>query len=164
MIISLLRHAVAVERGSGNFPNDDRPLTEEGRTKMMKAANGLLRCGPAPDLILTSPLHRARDTAVIVAKALGIPRLVVETPLLLPEASDSALWDEIRSRKIDEAIMLVGHEPQLSRLASALLCAPDLQLEFKKGSLCSIEVSSLPPRQAGTLLWLLTQRHLRRLA
>lgn len=164
MLLSLLRHAIAFDRDSGSFPNDDRPLTEEGRTKMRKGAKGLIRIVPMPDVILTSPLVRAHDTAKIVADAFQRPDLVVETKHLLPSAPEAGLWQEIRRHTSPAHVMLVGHEPHLSSIAASLLFSPGLTLDFKKGGLCIIETPSLPPRTAGVLIALLTPKHLRGLA
>ncbi|MCU0453175.1 MAG: histidine phosphatase family protein [Bacteroidetes bacterium] len=164
MVIYLLRHASAVARGTGSFPNDDRPLTDEGRKKMKKAAAGIVQCVPALDLMLTSSLQRSRDTARIVAEAYGDTSIVHETLHLLPGAQAAAFWDELRGRRSVHHLMLVGHEPGLSSLARTLLASPTLSLEFKKGGLCAIEVASLPPRRAGVLLWHLTPRQLRDMA
>jgi phosphohistidine phosphatase len=164
MLLSLLRHAIAVDRGAGSYPNDDRPLTDEGRAKMRKGAKGLVRTVPMPDLILTSPLQRARDTAAIVASALKRSDLVVESKHLLPSAPESGLWQEIRRYPSPTHVMLVGHEPHLSSIAASLLFSPGLMLDLKKGGLCIIETPSLPPRTAGVLVALLTPKHLRNLA
>jgi phosphohistidine phosphatase SixA len=61
--------------------------------------------------------------------------------------------------------MLVGHEPDLSQLAALLLTGrPDgMNLQLKKGGLCFIEVTSLPPKGRGQLGWLLTGKQLRRM-
>lgn len=164
MTIYLLRHAIAVERGSGTYPNDDRPLTDDGRAKMKKAAEGIVRCVPLPDLILTSPLQRARDTAMLVAKAYREEDILQETKHLLPGVASADLWEELRGRRTLKSVMLVGHEPDLSGIARALLASPTLSIEFKKGALCAIDVPSLPPRRAGTLLWMLAPRQLRLIA
>jgi phosphohistidine phosphatase len=164
MLVSLLRHAIAVERGTASFPNDDRPLTEEGRKKMLRGAKGIVRVVPLPDLILTSPLQRARDTAVIVAQAFERPDLVTETKHLLPSATEAGLWQEVRKLRSLEHCMFVGHEPHLSSLAESLLASQRLTLEFKKGGLCLIKIPALPPRSAGSLVALLTPKHLRALA
>jgi phosphohistidine phosphatase SixA len=60
-------------------------------------------------------------------------------------------------------IMLVGHQPDLGFIASRLLGSESSIVEFKKGSLCCIEISTLPPRSSGTLIWHLQPKHLRAL-
>jgi phosphohistidine phosphatase SixA len=64
------------------------------------------------------------------------------------------------------SVMLVGHEPSISELASFLLTgSPDgAYLPFKKGAVAAIEVGSLPPRSPGKLLWFLAPKQLRALA
>ncbi|HTP13531.1 MAG TPA: hypothetical protein VMM37_07865, partial [Bacteroidota bacterium] len=61
------------------------------------------------------------------------------------------------------SIMVVGHEPDLGYLASSLLGSESSIVEFKKGALCAIEVSTLPPRGKGKLIWHLQPKHLRSL-
>jgi len=65
----LVRHAAAVPRGMPGIPDDERPLTPKGRAKFSAAAKGLARIARRPDVLLTSPLPRARATAEIAARA-----------------------------------------------------------------------------------------------
>src|SRR5438876_271220 len=69
MKLLLLRHAAAVPRGTPGAPDDERPLTPEGKAKFRVAARGLVRVTRRPDVLLTSPLPRARVTAEIAARA-----------------------------------------------------------------------------------------------
>src|SRR5215467_8892001 len=69
--IYILRHGIAVERGTGGYTNDsERPLTDEGSKKMRRIARMLRKFELSFDLILSSPYVRARQTAEIVAKGL----------------------------------------------------------------------------------------------
>jgi phosphohistidine phosphatase len=164
MIIYLLRHAIAIERGTPGYPNDDRPLTEAGIDKMKKGAKGILRCIDRPDVILTSPLKRALDTAKILAAELNAPGLVKTTDALLPAASPKQLYDDMAKHKNAETIVMVGHSPDLERIAANLLGTPQRLLEFKKGGIGAIELDALPPKRPGRLLWLLTAKQSRAIA
>ena len=161
MFLYILRHAIAVQRGTSGYPNDDRPLTEDGRDKMRKAARGISHVVENVDLILTSSLIRAHDTAKIAAEALGAEHKIEVCRELLPGSSARKLLLYLAKYKNLNHIMIVGHEPDLGYLASSLLGSERVIVEFKKGSLCCIEVSGLPPRGAGTLLWHLQSKHLR---
>lgn len=157
--IYLIRHAVAEERGD-QWPDDSkRPLTGEGIAKMRKAARGLVRLDVAFDVVLTSPLVRARQTADIVAAAFDDrpPMVVVES--LSPDASFPAVLADLEKQSRRTRIALVGHEPSIGEIAARIggLRHP---LEFKKGAVCRIDVKSLPPAGAGKLRWLMTAKML----
>ena len=164
MIIYLLRHASAIDRGTPGYPNDDRPLTESGIEKMKKGAKGISRCIERPDVILTSPLKRALDTAKILAAELNAAGIVKTTDALLPAGSQKQLTDDMAKYKNAEALVLVGHSPDLERIAASLLGTPQRLLEFKKGGICAIELDALPLKRPGSLLWLLTSKQLRAMA
>lgn len=156
MLIYLLRHAIAEQRESSAYPNDDRPLTKTGIRKMTKEAKSLSRIIPPPGAILASPLSRAAETANILAGALPTKMSVHICPELLPGSSLKKLMAHLAVYKSLSSILLVGHEPDLGRFASNLLGAPASILEFKKGSIACIEIDGLPPNTTGRLLWLLT--------
>lgn len=164
MIVYILRHAIAVERGTAGYPNDDRPLTEEGKQKMSKAAKGIAEIVDDIDVILTSPFIRAHDTARIASRSLGAEHKLEVCKELVPGASLKNLLSYLAKYKGLGSIMVVGHEPDLGYLASALLGSEESIIEFKKGALCAIEVSTLPPRSKGKLMWHVQPKHLRALA
>ncbi len=161
MKIYILRHAIAVPRGTVVYPDDDRPLTEEGARKMSKAARGLAAVIDDVDVILTSPLIRARGTAEIAAVALEAENKIEICRELLPGVATKNLLSYLGKFKELQSLLVVGHEPDLGYLASALIGSGTSVIEFKKGSVCCIEVSTLPPIRPGTLLWHLTPKILR---
>ncbi len=161
----LVRHAIAVPRGSPRYPSDDRPLTAEGIAKMERVAAGIAKLLSHPDLILTSPLKRARHTAAIIAGAMHAEKKVRTVEELLPGAPEADLLNVLARAASKSKIMLVGHEPGLSRFASRLLGSPRAAIiEFKKGAMCRIDVSSIPPKRPGVLIFHLSPKHLRALA
>jgi len=164
MLIYILRHGIAAPRGVKPYPNDDRPLTEEGIEKISKAAKGIIRVVDDVDVILTSPLVRAAATAKIVAEALNIESKLQVCHELAPGSSLKNLLTYLAKYKKLRSIMIVGHEPDLSYFASSLLGEKTSIIEFKKGSLCCIEVATIPSRREGTLLWHLTSKQLRLMA
>ena len=161
MFLYLLRHAIAVQRGTEGFLNDDRPLTKDGKDKMEKAARGISSLIGSIDLILTSPLIRAHHTAKIAGEALGAKDKVEVCQELLPGSSARKLFLYLAKYKNLSHLMVVGHEPDLGYLASALLGSEHAIIEFKKGAVCCIEVSNLPPRRSGRLHWHLQPKQLR---
>jgi phosphohistidine phosphatase len=158
----LIRHGVAEDRGAA-FPDDAiRPLSDAGAEAWRKAARGLQRFGVSLDLLLTSPLVRARQTADILAAALQPRPPIVETTALVPGAPFQALLDELNARTRRHRIALIGHEPDLGHLA-ARLAGLRRPLPFKKGAVCRIDFPSAPPAPPGTLRWFLPPSALRKM-
>src|ERR1700688_5326090 len=113
MKLYLLRHATAEPRGP-TTPEAARQLTPGGKNEVRAVAKQASEAGVSPELILTSPWTRALETARLAAKALGCGELV-ETKSLLPDVPPSHIWKEIREHRNAKELMLVGHEPHLSR-------------------------------------------------
>ena len=161
MNLFLLRHAIAVEPGSLAGDSDaERPLSPEGKKKMRKIALGMKSLDLSFDLILSSPYLRARETAEIVAHEFGsVPEF---TPRLAVGGDPASLVAEVAARTKDMAdVLLVGHEPQLSKLISYLLAGNSgLSVTMKKGGLCKLDVPRLRYARSATLEWLLTPSQL----
>jgi phosphohistidine phosphatase len=148
----LVRHAFAAERGD-EYPDDaKRPLTSQGMARFRKAARGLVEIGAEVDLILSSPFVRARQTADILSEQLRGHPPVVETNALVPGAAHADLVAELANHAKRSALALVGHEPGIGTTAARLVGAKGA-FEFKKGAVCRIDVSSLPPAGPGRLVW-----------
>jgi phosphohistidine phosphatase len=158
----LIRHGIAEERGDA-WPDDSRrPLTEEGISRLKKSARGLVRLGVELDVVLTSALVRARQTAEIVSAALPARPSIVVIDSLAPEGSAQGVMNDLEKHARRARIALVGHEPGLGELAARLI-GSRRPIEFKKGAVCRIDLESIPPAGPGTLRWLLTPRILREL-
>jgi phosphohistidine phosphatase len=163
----LLRHAIAVERGTAGFEDDRlRPLTEEGRAKMGRIASGMKKLGLEFDLILSSPYVRARETAELTAAALGQKGSIELEPALQADRSPPGFVAKLASKFAHhERVLAVGHEPFLSSLATLLLGLPGgSALALKKGGLCKLMVTQFTPRPVARLDWLLTPKLLRMIA
>lgn len=163
MDLYVIRHAIAHPLGRKNdFTDEKRALTSEGRDRMREAARGLRKLGVDFDLILTSPLVRAAETAEIVAAALGYDKKLIEqTENLAPDANADELFAEIKKHAA-ESVALVGHEPDLSELISKIVQGNgNLSLQLKKGSVCCLSVNETVPTLHGSLAWLLTPKQLR---
>ena len=159
----LIRHGVAAERGLA-WPDDaKRPLTEEGIGRMKKAAKGLKRLDVRLDVVVSSPLVRARQTAEVVAGVFDEMPPLVFTAALAPGGRYSDLLADLQTQVRRTRIALVGHEPDLGRLA-ARLAGSRRAFEFKKGAVCRIDVDALPPARSGTLRWFLPPSILRRIS
>jgi phosphohistidine phosphatase len=155
---------VAAPRDARRYPKDlDRPLTREGIRKMVQAARGMKALGLSFDLILTSPLARARETAQIVAAGLRPRAPLKPLPALAPDGDPSAVALATSSLPEVRRLLLVGHEPALSRLAGFLVLGRDLGFphEFKKGGMCRIDFAGAVRPGAGKLMYLLPPKVLR---
>jgi phosphohistidine phosphatase len=167
MRLSLLRHGIAVDPGSPGYEDDSaRPLTAKGERRMRRNAEGMLALGLSYDLILSSPYLRARQTADLVGQVLTTSEAVQLSDTLTPEGNPRQLIEALHTEDRErQDILLVGHEPYLSRLISTLLTGnPNLPVVMKKGGLCMLDVETLRFGRCASLLSLLTPRQLRRLA
>jgi len=158
----LIRHGFAAERGDA-WPDDSkRPLTERGMSRLRKSAQGLARLGVSFDVVLTSPLVRARQTAEIVAGAFDPHPPLVNVEGLVPGGGYQAVLADLEKHSKRAHIALVGHEPGIGELAARLIGTRH-PIEFKKGAICRIDLERLPPGGPGSLRWFLTPKILRSL-
>ena len=154
MEIYILRHGNA-EEGKSGMRDADRALTPEGATKLRSVLRRARAADVEPSIILTSPYRRARETAEIAAASLRGDSTLIETPALTPESSPEAVWEEIRTHKSEDQLMIVGHEPLFSAVYAYLLGTPTVQIDVKKGSLGRIDVDRFTGQPRGVLRWLM---------
>jgi len=161
MDICLVRHAIAVERGTPGYEDDrKRDLTREGRARMEEVAAGLARVF-TPQAILTSPLVRAVQTADVLREVYGLGK---------PLACDALATGDHEGvlRVLDdldaESIALVGHEPWMSELLSYLLTGEPgtVAVTMKKGGAALVGSRGAPRPGACWLEWLAPPGMLRR--
>lgn len=138
MRIYLVRHAKAVDRQNG-IPEERRFLTDEGRTAFRQTARRLARKGIEPEIIFTSPLIRAVQTAEILASALRFEGPVAVTSELEPGFNKDGLVRLLTGLSATREIALVGHEPDLSVLAETLT-EPREPVVLKKGDLLALDI------------------------
>jgi phosphohistidine phosphatase len=160
--ILLVRHGIAVERGTQGYQDDGlRPLTAAGRQRMLEAAGGLERLF-TPQAIFTSPLVRAAQTAEVLQSVyhLGKPR-VCEA---LGTGDHASLISTLEESEIG-SVALVGHEPWMSELLSLLLTGyvSAVAATFKKGAAALVRTDDLRPGNCW-LEWLIQPAALRRMA
>ena len=165
----VIRHGIAEDHAPGDtqeVPGADfeRRLTQKGRKRMSKAGKGLRRIHPELDLVVTSPLVRAVETAKILANIYGdVP--TTQLAALAPEAS----WDDflfwLKDQPAGRRIAVIGHEPHLGRWCSWMLCGLQRPFfSFKKGGACLLRLESPPTPGEADMVWLMTPRQLRGLA
>ena len=161
MRVLIVRHAIAVPRGTPGVPDEERPLTPEGEEKFRECARGIARLVDRPDALLTSPWRRALQTARILADAWKGMESRATDALAGGSFEEQAAALERYSE--DSTIAVVGHEPHLSALLARLLGARHQErLEFKKGGAALVELSG-PLAAGGTLVFFLGPKVLRRL-
>jgi phosphohistidine phosphatase len=162
MRICFFRHGIAVERGTRGVADDDRPLTPEGRSKTRQAARGVRRLDLGIDLVVSSPLPRALETATILAKVLRLPAPEVARGLS-GEASAREVLSTARSLDA-ECPVVVGHEPCFSEAISLLVCGNTSGgFVLRKAGLAVVDLVRVGPKPRGRLLQLLPASVLRSL-
>jgi phosphohistidine phosphatase len=159
----IVRHAIAEERDSVRWPDDaERPLTEAGAERFTSAAHGLARLVGHVDAVLSSPAARAWQTADLLEHEAGWPAPKPTEALAVGGGPEDALA-ALPARAV---VAVVGHEPQLSELASLLLAGDPyaVRLELKKGGgVLLASAGGLAPG-AAVLRWSASPRLLRALA
>lgn len=163
MKLYLVRHGEA-EEGAGKS-DAARELTARGRERMHQAALGMQRLGLKFDPLLTSPVIRASATADIIASVYGNTVQPQELGALATSVDPADAVEVLARFTRPEAVMIVGHEPQLSRLVSLLLTGSGemVHSQFKKGGCVALAVLEKIGRGDAELLWMLTNRQLRSL-
>ncbi len=133
MMLYLVQHGEA-------YPEDidpERRLTEKGRSETERIARYLYSIGVKPAKIIHSPKTRAKETAEIIARYLGVETQVDK---YLKPLDDPAIWVD-RVKKLEEDVMLVGHLPHLARLAASLLGGSEEMIRFRYSGVVALENS-----------------------
>ena len=183
MDIYLLRHGKAEEFHIGTS-DSKRKLTESGRAELDEIASGITTIGIKPDLIVSSPLVRSKETAEIVSKRISLHRTLPKIRIwadLKPESDIYQTHKSLMRMAPDARIMLVGHEPHLSSLAYSMISAPESHLRrnhtlnqnnnfyhntfnLKKGGLVMIRANATNSMMCGTLRYMLNPKQLKLLS
>jgi len=164
MILYVIRHGLAEDAGPEG-DDGSRRLTPVGRRKMRAVAAGMRALGLRFEILLTSPLARATETAAIVSQGLGGEPAPRELPALAqgvpPVETVRALTHFTRYGHV----AIVGHEPGLSSVVALLLSgsAEGMRLVLKKGGLVALDVRTSGRRPEASLRYMLTPRQMRRL-
>jgi phosphohistidine phosphatase len=174
MDMFILRHGEAGKKLTGiNNKDSERALTVAGQKEIADVANSLKELGITFDLIISSPLKRAHQTAAIVAKTLKKEKRMEDWNELKPEANKKELYRKLSSStqfKRYSSVLIVGHEPYLTDMISEIISdgkgdggiSNGGHIVLKKAGLARIGITSFtPPNLHGELKWLLTPRHLK---
>ena len=151
--VYLVRHGIA---GEGS-PDESRSLTDKGRRRFRRAARAFAGMAEPVDVIYTSPLVRAVQTAEILAGALRLGQVRVLEELRFEHPPKAVVGELSRRVQDGQAVALVGHEPQMSGLLRLLAGLDDQRLDVRKGSILRVDVDGLPP-ESGQFKWWLKPR------
>ena len=158
----VLRHGTAVQHGTPGVPESERPLTPEGEKEVAGVAEAFDRLGLDPERVYTSPLPRARRTAEIVARELGLEEKLEVADVLSAGSSPRAIRDWLAGRKEDR-VLIVGHNPDFTDLVGLLTGMPsveELPFDLKKGGCAALRAKAGGGYE---LRWLVTPKLLRKL-
>lgn len=160
----LFRHGLAADRDAWDGPDAERPLVPRGIEKTRKAAAGLRRLDVVPDVLLSSPYRRARETAALLQEALRLKGDLRICDELVPDAPPDKLLGLLAALPPDAVVACVGHEPHLGEAAAVMLFGKAVAgLALKKAGACLIAFDGAPKAGQGALEWWVTPSLLRSL-
>jgi len=151
--VYFLRHGKAWSRADWHEDDDLRPLTDAGEALVRTEGRAMKRWGLHVDVIVTSPLARARRTAEIVAEELGLSDRVLEDAVLAHGFDLRRLAKIVAHQAEGAEVLVVGHEPEFSSTISAAIGGG--RVEIKKGALARVDFAG-PDLSNGVLAWLVT--------
>jgi phosphohistidine phosphatase len=159
MILYFLRHASAGEHVANPKKDDMRALDKEGIEQCGYVGRALTALQAQVDAIVSSPLKRCTQTASLVGNELGYEGKLLLDPGLRPQAGLADFRRVLEKYARFEAILVVGHNPNLSQFLGAVISDPGCEASFdlKKGAVAKVEMR----RTSGTLQWCLTPKVLR---
>jgi phosphohistidine phosphatase len=165
MKVILFRHGPAGTRDPVKWSDDDqRPLSAAGKLKTHSAATGLARLEDDISLILTSPLLRCLQTAELLADLILPSNGFDIEPSLAPAGSREALVQRLNSVQDTATVVLVGHEPDLGRLAGWLMFGTGDAIPLRKAGACALEFDGRVQPGVASLGWFLSPSYLRELS
>jgi phosphohistidine phosphatase len=163
MKLYVMRHGPAEDRSEA-VAEFDRQLTAKGREQTAAAARGLSKLGVQPAAILSSPLVRCAQTAELATAALANGSSARAVDALAAGASPGEMLKVIRQHASAD-VMVVGHDPDVSRLVSYLLDGGSQPfVSFSKGGVVALEARGRPEAEGCRLLWYLRRKQLAALA
>jgi phosphohistidine phosphatase len=165
MELYILRHGEAGKRLQAGR-DSERALTVTGKQEVEDVAKALAELEIKFDFIATSPLKRSIQTAEVVAKTLKIKKgNVEEWNELKPEGRREELYRKLSQFKSESSVLVVGHEPYLSTMISEVAFGNGAGgIVLKKAGLAKLGITSFRPKIKGDLRWLLTPKHLKKVA
>ena len=154
MRLLVVRHGTAVAPDTPGLADADRPLTIDGARRFRVTALAIARAVPVPDVLLTSPLRRAQETAALLAEAWRDIVAAVREPALSSSSVD-AIRAAVARHETRATVVLVGHEPTLPALVAELMDVDSSEaIAFAPGAAALLDVTSTA-RGGGRLVWFL---------
>ena len=172
MDLFILRHGCAGNRLSDPMKDTKRQLTVSGKKEVVEIAKSLKKLGVNFNVIISSPLTRAFQTAKIIAKEYNLTEQIEQSEELKPNGSKDSLSNKLSKLNIDSVILIVGHEPYLSSMINDIISKNDTDRNYnknnnniilKKAGVARIKITSTVPKLKGELRWLLTPRILKKI-
>jgi phosphohistidine phosphatase len=156
MTIYFLRHASAGQRVINPKKDEQRGLDEDGIQQCRHVGRALAAMEIQVDAIISSPLKRASQTAALVANEMGHEGKLQLDPALRPEASFSQFRELLARYAKADAVMVVGHNPNLSEFLGRSITrgAGRAEVNLKKGAVAQVETK----RNSAVLRWCLTPK------
>jgi len=142
MVIYFLRHANAGQKQFSDAAKDEkRPIDKVGEEQSHDVGRALAAIGVTVNVIISSPLTRAMQTAAIVSQELGHEEKLVLDDALRPEATFEKFKALLNRHKDKASIMVVGHDPSMTEFVNKVLSGggPLAVIEMKKGSVAKVE-------------------------
>src|SRR6478609_5062887 len=142
MIIYIVRHASAGQHLTNSKKDEKRPLDADGIEQCGVVGRALAALNVQPEVIISSPLKRSTQTASLVGNELGYEGKLQLDAGLRPEAGLADFRKLLEKYARQEAIMVVGHNPNLSQFLGAVISEPggEASLELKKGAVAKVEM------------------------
>ena len=173
MDLFILRHGYAGNRLSDPMKDTKRQLTVSGKKEVVEIAKSLKKLGVKFNVIFSSPLARAFQTAKIIAEEYKLTEQIEQSEDLKPNGSKDSLYNKLSKLNIDSVILIVGHEPYLSSMINDIISSNNdadrnysknnNNIILKKAGLSRIKITSTVPKLKGELRWLLTPRILKKI-
>ena len=156
MIIYFVRHASAGEQSANPKKDEKRPLDADGIEQCGVIGRALAALNVQPDVIISSPLKRATQTASLIGNEIGHEAKLQLEPAMRPEASFADFRRMLDKYSRHDAVMLVGHNPSITDFLAKIIAKPGCEalVDFKKGAVARVETE----RRAATLNWFITPR------
>ena len=144
MRLVIMRHCRATT--TGPYADADRPLLPAGVQQAESAGRALLRFGPQPATVLTSPLQRCRETAAIVAGVLQLPETAIHVvDVLAPGGAPRRVLKAVAAFAAAD-VLAIGHQPDLEMLAAFLLTGrSEARLRLRPGGCACFELAGDAP-------------------
>jgi len=159
MNLYLMRHADAGVPRENPVLDAKRALVKEGKQQCMLMAGVLAGLKVQVDVIIASPLKRARQTAQFVATEMGFDQPILSSPALAPDGEFAAFQQLIGQHSAREGVLVVGHNPNLHQFIARLLSGNGHAngggcIRLRKGGVARIDMAKHPAQ----LQWLIDPR------